>query len=405
MLACFQNHIMADSVSEYSIPTVEDIERIAALDDAVIRNLQITQCYHELSAALRQRTGGNANWCTFATWASKQAGQSIRKDDLAQALAQFIAIAPEPGRSAIFVVEMAQALGAKSNLDEIMAAIWESLNLPKAIDRTSQAVGTGNNKVFAEIGREFARFNATCLGDSAQNSTTILDFCAGLLPGDPPDGQAYLRQAFFYLYTALFETDDCRRAQLMLLSNTLIGYHEQTRLQPEIKNALDGPFLDEANYLQRLLANLFPRTAALLLISRHLILRALGRPPLLELAVRVMLANVLAAMRIFITEALMTISIPKDVHLRLWRDLSGVYPAVLQSITNPDLIRLLEQIDPSRDSLADSGAVDWSDLSERLHYIVELFRLYQQDGDLFEPPFSPDQIMEIKAGRLPAGAL
>jgi len=390
---------------DHPAPTVEDIERIAALDDAVIRNLQITQCYHELSAALRQRTGGNANWCTFATWASKQAGQSIRKDDLAQALAQFIAIAPEPGRSAIFVVEMAQALGAKSNLDEIMAAIWESLNLPKAIDRTSQAVGTGNNKVFAEIGREFARFNATCLDDSAQNSEKILDFCAGLLPGDPPDGQAYLRQAFFYLYTALFEMDDCRRAQLMLLSNTLIGYHEQTRLQPEIKNALDGPFLDEAGYLQRLLANLFPRTAALLLISRHLILRALGRPPLLELAVRVMLANVLAAMRIFITETLMTISIPKDVHLRLWRDLSGVYPAVLQSITNPDLIRLLEQIDPSRDSLADSGAVDWSNLSERLHYIVDLFRLYQQEGDLFEPPFSPDQIMEIKAGRLPAGAL
>ncbi len=130
----------------------------------MIRNLQITQCYHELSAALRERTGGNANWCTFATWASKQAGQSIRKDDLAQALAQFIAFAPEPGRSAIFVVEMAQALGAKSNLDEIMAAIWESLNLPKAIDRTSQAVGTGNNKVFAEIGREFARFNCYLFG-------------------------------------------------------------------------------------------------------------------------------------------------------------------------------------------------------------------------------------------------
>ncbi len=129
--------------------------------------------------------------------------------------------------------------------------------------------------------------------------------------------------------------------ELMLLSNTLIGYHEQTRLQPEIKNALDGPFLDEAGYLQRLLANLFPRTAALLLISRHLILRALGRPPLIELAVRVMLANILAAMRIFITETLMTISIPKDIHLRLWRDLSGVYPSVLQSITNPDLIRLL----------------------------------------------------------------
>jgi hypothetical protein len=399
-----QNFISTIYFTEH-VPTIEDVDRIAALKDAVIRNLQITQCYHELSAVLRERLGGNANWCTFATWASKQAGQSIRKDDLTQALRRFIAIAPEPGRSAIFVGKMVQALGAKTNLDEIVTAIWDSLNLPKAIDRTSQAVGAGNNKVFAEIGREFARFNATCLNDPAPNMENILNFCAGLIPGDPPDGQAYLRLAFFHLYEALFEPDDCRRAELMLLSNTLIGYHEQTRLQPEIRNALDGPFLDEAGYLQRLLTRLFPRTAALLLISRHLFFHALGRPPLLELAIHALLTSVLATMRVFVTETLMTITIPKDVRLRLWRDLTGMYPADLQQITNSDLRLLLEQIDPTGDSLQDSGAVDWSNLSDRLHYIVDLFRLYQQDADLFDPPYSPDQIIELKAGRLPAGSL
>lgn len=30
------------------VPTVADVDRVAALPDAVIRNLQITQCYHEL---------------------------------------------------------------------------------------------------------------------------------------------------------------------------------------------------------------------------------------------------------------------------------------------------------------------------------------------------------------------
>ena len=30
-------------------PTVEDIDRIARLNDPILRNLQITQCYHELS--------------------------------------------------------------------------------------------------------------------------------------------------------------------------------------------------------------------------------------------------------------------------------------------------------------------------------------------------------------------
>jgi hypothetical protein len=68
-------------------PTVADVERIAALTDPVGRNLQITQCYCELSRAFAARTGaGPANWCTFATWASKQAGQTIREEDLARRL-------------------------------------------------------------------------------------------------------------------------------------------------------------------------------------------------------------------------------------------------------------------------------------------------------------------------------
>jgi hypothetical protein len=134
----------------------------------------------------------------------------------------------------------------------------------------------------------------------------------------------------------------------MLLSNTLIGYHEQTRLQPEIKAALDGPILDEMGYMQRLLTSLFPRTAAFLWLTRNLIMRALGRPPLLELAIRGLLASALASLRESLTEALMTISIPKNIQLRLYRDLTGAYPADLQQITNSDLRLLLEQIDPAK---------------------------------------------------------
>ncbi|MCB9155259.1 MAG: hypothetical protein H6649_14545, partial [Caldilineae bacterium] len=63
-------------------PTIADVQRIAALDDPVVRNLQITQCYHDLSRAMARLTGPGANWCTVATWASNQAGRSIRKEDL-----------------------------------------------------------------------------------------------------------------------------------------------------------------------------------------------------------------------------------------------------------------------------------------------------------------------------------
>src|SRR5512136_2991251 len=67
------------------IPTTADVDRAAALPDPMIRNLQITQCYHELAAVLAARASGT-NWCIFATWASRQAGQTIRKEDFARVI-------------------------------------------------------------------------------------------------------------------------------------------------------------------------------------------------------------------------------------------------------------------------------------------------------------------------------
>jgi hypothetical protein len=60
-----------------AVPAVSDVEAICAIPDPIVRNLRITQAYGEMSRALSARTGPGANWCTFATWASKQAGQTI----------------------------------------------------------------------------------------------------------------------------------------------------------------------------------------------------------------------------------------------------------------------------------------------------------------------------------------
>src|SRR5262249_19104655 len=65
-------------------PSVSEVDEIAAAADPVLRNLRITLAYHDLSAALSARLGPGANWCTFATWASRQAGHTIRGEDLAR---------------------------------------------------------------------------------------------------------------------------------------------------------------------------------------------------------------------------------------------------------------------------------------------------------------------------------
>ncbi|MES2880591.1 MAG: hypothetical protein V4676_00485, partial [Bacteroidota bacterium] len=78
------------AITTVAAPTVTDVKTIAAITNPVLRNLQITQCYAELSTAFAQRTGPFANWCSYATWASKQAGQTIRTEDLQRTLETLI---------------------------------------------------------------------------------------------------------------------------------------------------------------------------------------------------------------------------------------------------------------------------------------------------------------------------
>jgi hypothetical protein len=44
-------------------------------------------------------------------------------------------------------------------------------------------------------------------------------------------------------------------------------------------------------------------------------------------------------------------------------------------------------------------------LAERLHYVADLFRAYQEGPQLFHAPFTREQMQEIKAGRKPVGQL
>ena len=379
-------------------PTVADVERIAALDDPVVRNLQITQCYFELSMAVASRIGPGANWCTFATWASKQAGQTIRKEDLARTLEAKLrygpAAAPRPEGAAEDVAPAAT----------VEETIWQVLDPAAPFTRASDAVARGNLKVFAEIAREFARFYATCLKDDAYDGVTIDAFCTGLRPGDPPDGQHYLRDAFARYYEARFEPDGGRRAQLLLLANVEIGFHEQTRLQPEIVAAMESPVIDPRQLRDRVLAALFPADTFMARVRRAWD-RLRGRSSPIDPAVDRLVTLVRDEARFLISDQLMAIELPQATRLRLGRDLRAAYPPALQAITEPALRDLLARIDPTPDTPRDSGATDWGDLLDRLHFILELFRCYQEWPPLYDPPYSPEQVAVLKAGVLPKGRL
>jgi hypothetical protein len=67
------------------VPDAAEVARIVRLADPVARNLQITLGYHRPSRELSRRLGpDDADWCAFATRASKRAGQSIRGEEPAR---------------------------------------------------------------------------------------------------------------------------------------------------------------------------------------------------------------------------------------------------------------------------------------------------------------------------------
>ncbi|MEZ4771237.1 MAG: hypothetical protein R2844_22810 [Caldilineales bacterium] len=376
-------------------PTVSDVQRIAALDDPVLRNLLITQCYHDLSQAMASLTGPGANWCTVATWASNQAGRSIRKEDLRRTFERLLRRSEEATRDAQAAAAQAAAISGDEtrSLAGAVDALRDAISPAAAFDRTADAVARGNRKVFEEIGLQFARFLAL-FADGRPDGDALADFYAGLQPGDPPDGQRYLRQAFSRYVDALAAPDDKQRAELLLLANLEIGWHEQTRLQPEIRAAMDAPIYDPAQLRSRLMDELFPdRTSHLRLGLAVMFGHAAGlfeaRDRLADEAQRIG--------RLAVTEMMMTLELPVKRVLRLGKPLPDGFPPALQTIENADLADLLAQVAPTAGGVVE----DWSRLPERMRFIADLFRTYHLDAVLFDPPFTAEQLATISAGRCP----
>jgi hypothetical protein len=302
-----------------------EVERIVAIADPAIRNLEITHCYSLLAAAVG---GDGANWCTFATWASRQAGRTIRGEDLLDRLQR------ELGRDA----ELLHPIRSLCRL-LLRNGRLQRLHTPlDAIERASDAVARGNLKVFAEIGLVFARW----LDD-------------GTAPAEP----ALLRRAF-----ARYGSTD---RELVVLANLEIGLHEQTRLQPEIREAMEAAVAPRRR--QRVFGWALQRE--LTRVSRELI-----------------------------TESLMVLTLPGRV-LALGRHLD----VPLAVPADEELRALLGRYEPVPPAVDDCGAKDWSALDQRMHYIAHLFRAYHEDGSLASPPFTPTQVERFRAGELPDGEL
>ena len=377
-------------------PTADDVERIAGIANPIVRNLGITHCYAQLSAAVAERTGECSNWCTFATWASRQAGATIRGEDMLDTLRRRLRLTSErqhPIRSIWRSLLRRGVFQPTSRLGRLVRAIHTPFD---ALEATSDAVARGNLKVFAEIARAFADWLHICPPDATIHSTAFTSFLNTLRPGDPPDGQIHLQQAFTAYQRQRIESDPQRRAELVALGNLLIGLHEQTRLQPEIRDSLDTP-LSTARDLRERLVLLFPGGAVWRAFVGVVIAPVLTpiASPIRRYAERLS--------REVITECLMVLSLPDGTALRLGRTFSLPADTLLSSPGHPELASLCQRFAVT--TTRDGSVEDWSDFDQRMRYIAQLFRALHRRADLFSPPFTEAQVAAFQAGRLPDGQL
>lgn len=173
-------------------------------DNRVVGNAQVTQSYHDISNAFNQvQGGGGANWTTYASWASKTAGDVIRGDKVP-------GIDQGPFRA-----------------------------------QTEGATADGNKKVYQEIAPKFQSYIDEFGKDSGSqpdwnkfNQWADKNFTPGNINADGSGGQDWLRSAFSNYYAAKYENDPQKKEQETALANIQVAYHEQTRLNGNISAAV-----------------------------------------------------------------------------------------------------------------------------------------------------------------------
>src|SRR5262245_26507697 len=334
-------------------PSVADIETIGACPSPVLRNLRITHAYHQLTTATASVVGPGANWCTFATWASRQAGQTIRSEDLGRKIEEAFAASDAVHDVVARVRDLQRAAGRAIDANAALGAIRDACAPLLSVARVAHAVARGNKRVFDEIGAEFAHF-VTVLGPRPGDDGALENFCAHFRAGDPPEGQRLLATAFRDYHRARGLTDPKARAERMFVANARIGLHEQTRLQPEIADALNAPVPDPVVVARRVFEALFPGRLGPVPGSHRALAEVSGR----------LLEPLRAVVRRIVTEELMTFTLPDGRALRLGMDLTGDFPPHLTKLDDPEVVGFVRTVDPTPDSLRGSGAEDWTDLGD-----------------------------------------
>ncbi|MFJ9852797.1 hypothetical protein [Streptomyces sp. NPDC101150] len=339
--------------------SLKEIDEISTITEPVLRNLRITQAYHDLAISMAQLLGQeNVSWCAFGTWASRTAGRSIRGES-----------APAIIRTAIAFSQRIPPQFRRIRTD----------TFTDAVEQVSNNVAWGNLLVFRDLGPLFVSLIDN-LGQASGADQAEQRCIASLTPGPVKEGgQDLLISAARNYFKAQLAQDAGERAEHVLLANLYIGLHEQIRLQAPITQALAWPTDTRISYL-----------------------------PLLKQLQR--------SWETMVTQQLMDLRLPASdfgitrrlISQRIGADIGKTskyaqFPEALAHLKNIELKALLYDIDRTPNTLLGSAAENWTALGDRMNFVADLFRVWQQEQRLLQPPFTAAQTATLRTGRVPIG--
>ncbi|MGM0558130.1 MAG: DUF2515 family protein, partial [Myxococcota bacterium] len=355
---------------------------IAATDDPIFRNYLITQRYWRLSEAMMDLIGRrDLVWPAFGAWASAQAGRHMRLESPA-----FARFAPRPLRR-----------------------------------RIRDMLGRGNQLVFSDIAPPFEQFIdfartrrglelAECApAEPDQIAASIRDEL-GLDPrpiSEHDEGQRLMIVAFSQYFMALHEQNPDSRAERIYVANCCVGLQEQTRIDCMLDALLDVDAAnDVAPWLAIPVALTWWSTGPLRWLTKLIATTGLG--PIERLAQSVRRAERSARVwesclledrfsqvlgtRLFMHFQLNGEELDIDADVP-WASADAIFPDELAEFdtTCPQFRAYLDEVlrwDRTPDTTEDSAAMDWTELGDRMNFILDLFRTRQQDEQLAINPLT-----------------
>ena len=202
----------------------DDVARAVAIGSDQLRNHGITLFYWRLGRRLAAHLGTDvANWCTWATWASRTVGHAL-----------------DPYATPYLVRERTRSWPRPARTAALRVARWSRTALNP---RLAPAIAVGNREIFDEIADHFLTFLDALDDGRLPDAASAHRFAAGIVGAEAPTGSEHRRmldhhrEGFVRYWEAAQESRPAERARLVLAGNLLMAEYEQARLQPWIEEA------------------------------------------------------------------------------------------------------------------------------------------------------------------------